>query len=57
MKTYIKPNTEIHSIEIESIMQTGSPTNHEEIGGDQLSKDVDISNTPSSPSLWDEEEE
>ncbi len=56
MKTYIKPNTEIHSIEIESIMQTGSPTNHEEIGGDQLSKDVDISNTPSSPNLWDEEE-
>ena len=58
MKKYIEPNTETHSIELQLMNPTTTG-----IGGGGVTvaprgKDFEIENdTPSSPSLWDEEEE
>lgn len=56
MKRYIKPNTEMHEIELQSMIADSPGLSKEETSAEGLeSKYNNI--TPSSPSLWDEEEE
>lgn len=55
MKKYIKPNTEMHNIELTQMI-ADSPVTYEEQGGTQLSRENDMTNEITSNSLWDEEE-
>lgn len=60
MKRYIKPNTEMHSVELQSMIAnttvnlntTAAPITNETSGWQDLGKESEIS----SNSLWDEEE-
>ena len=58
MKKYIKPNTEMHSIELQSLIAATTTPGGGGVNSAPRGKDFEIENdTPSSPNLWGEEEE
>ena len=60
MKTYIKPNTEMHSVELQSMIANTTVTLNKSVSIDNdTEKWTDLgkeSETISSNSVWDEEE-
>ena len=57
MKKYIKPNTDIHSIELQLMNPATTGIGGGGVNVAPRGKDFEIeNNTPSSPNLWDEEE-
>ena len=60
MKTYIKPNTEIHSVELQSMIANTTVTLNKSVSiNNDTEKWTDLgkeSETISSTSVWDEEE-
>ena len=60
MKTYIKPNTEMHSVELQSMIANTTVTLNKSVSiNNDTEKWTDLgkeSETISSTSVWDEEE-